>query len=103
LRIRGLKKLWHLYLPRMTPSMITGCIITVGGGWNTLVIAERTVLDHLVWEVENPGIGKTMNVATSTGDIQLLVATTIWMALFIVLINRLVWRRIYEIAVRRIV
>lgn len=103
LRIKGLKKLWYLYLPRMTPSMITGCIITVGGGWNTLVIAERTILDHFVWEVENPGIGKNMSIATSTGDIELLIATTIWMATFIVLINRLIWRRIYEIAVRRIV
>lgn len=103
LRIRGLKKLWYLYLPRMTPSMITGCMITVGGGWNTLVIAERTILNHFVWDVEYPGIGKTMSVATSTGDIELLVATTIWMAAIIVLINRLIWRRIYEIAVRRIV
>jgi len=103
LRISGLKKLWYLYLPRMTPSMITGCIVTIGGGWNTLVIAERALLDHIVWEVENPGIGKTMSIATSLGDIELLIATTIWMALFIVILNRFLWRRIYEIAIRRIV
>ena len=103
LRISGLKKLWYLYLPRMTPSMITGCIVTIGGGWNTLVIAERASLDHIVWEVENPGIGKTMSIATSLGDIELLIATTIWMALFIVILNRFLWRRIYEIAIRKIV
>lgn len=103
LQISGFKKLAYLYLPRMTPSMITGCIITVGGGWNTLVIAERTILDHTVWEVENPGIGKMMSIATSIGDIELLLATTVWMALFIVILNRLLWRRLYEIAIRRIV
>ncbi|MEN2974742.1 MAG: ABC transporter permease subunit [Candidatus Caldarchaeales archaeon] len=103
LRMSRLEKFWYIYLPRMAPSMVTGCIVTVGGGWNTLVIAERTVLDHLVWEVENPGIGKMLNWATSLGDIEILIASTIWMSLFIVIFNRLVWRRIYEIAIRRII
>lgn len=103
LQISGLRKLLYLYLPRMTSSMITGCIITVGGGWNALVIAERAVLDNMVWEVENPGIGKMMSVATSLGDIELLIATTVWMALFIVILNRLLWRRLYEMAIRRVV
>ncbi|MCS7126570.1 MAG: ABC transporter permease subunit [Aigarchaeota archaeon] len=103
LRMSRMEKLWYLYLPRMSPSMVTGCIVTVGGAWNTLVIAERTVLDHIVWEVENPGIGKMLNLATYLGDIELLIASTIWMALFIVLLNRFFWRRIYEIVVRRLV
>jgi len=82
--------------------MITGCIVTIGGGWNTLVIAERTSLDHILWEVENPGIGKMMSIATTLGDIELLIAATIWMALFIVILNRLIWRRMYEIAIRKV-
>jgi ABC-type anion transport system duplicated permease subunit len=34
------------------------------------------------------------------GDLALLIAATIWMAGFIVLLNRLLWRRLYEKAVR---
>ncbi|MCD6236137.1 MAG: hypothetical protein J7J94_04025, partial [Thaumarchaeota archaeon] len=59
-------------------------------------------LDHFVWQVENPGIGKALSEAVSAGDIALLTAATIWMAGFIVVFNRLFWRRLYEKAVVKI-
>jgi len=102
LRIEGLNKFKHLYLPRILPSLIMGCLVAMGGGWNTLVVAERIVLDHFVWQVENPGIGKALSEAVSIGDMGLLTAATIWMAGFIVILNRLVWRRLYEKAIQTI-
>ena len=102
LRIEGLSKFKHLYFPRMLPSLIMGCLVAMGGGWNTLVVAERIVLDHFIWQVENPGIGKALSEAVSMGDIGLLTAATIWMAGFIVIFNRLVWRRLYEKAIQTI-
>ena len=74
----------------------------MGGGWNTLVVAERIVLDHFIWQVENPSIGKALSEAVSMGDVGLLTAATIWMAGFIVVFNRLVWRRLYEKAIQTI-
>jgi len=96
LGITGLGKLRHLYLPRMLPSLVMGCLVAMGGGWNTLVVAERIVLEDFVWDVGNPGIGRILSIAVSTGDIPLLVASTIWMAGFIAILNRLFWRRLYE-------
>lgn len=96
LKITGLKKLRHLYLPRALPSLVMGCLVAMGGGWNTLVVAERIVLDHFTWEVENPGIGKALSEAVSLGDLSAIVTVTIWMAGFIVVLNRLFWRRLYE-------
>lgn len=103
LRIRGLKKFKHLYLPRMLPSLIMGCLVAVGGGWNTLVVAERVVLDDFVWQVENPGIGKALSEAVMRGDLGLLIAATIWMAGFIIILNRFLWRRLYQKATKLLV
>ena len=102
LRIRGLRLIKHLYLPRSLPSLIMGLMVAMGGGWNTLIIAERLSLDGHVWEVENPGIGKEISLAVSMNDQALLAATTIWMAGFVVLMNRLFWRRIHERVVEKI-
>lgn len=103
LKIRGLKKFRHLYFPRIFPSLIMGCLVAVGGGWNTLVIAERVVLDDFIWEVENPGIGKALSGAVMRGDVGILIAATIWMAGFIVILNRFLWRRLYQKATRLLV
>jgi len=102
LRIRGLRLVKHLYLPRSLPSIIMGLMVAMGGGWNTLIIAERLSLDGHVWEVENPGIGKEISLAVSMNDQALLAAATIWMAGFVVLMNRLFWRRLHEMVVEKV-
>lgn len=90
------QKFRHLYLPRMLPSLIMGCLVAYGGGWNTLVIAERAVLGDFIWDLGSPGIGRMLSLAVSEGDLALLIAATVWMAGFIILLNRLLWRRLYE-------
>jgi NitT/TauT family transport system permease protein len=100
LRMTRLQKLRHLYLPRMLPSLIMGLLVCFGGGWNTLVVAERAVLGEFTWDLRSPGIGRMLSMAVERGDFALLIAATIWMAGFIVLLNRLLWRRLYEKAVR---
>jgi len=37
-----------------------------------------------------------LSIAVSAGDIPLLIASTLWMAGFIVILNRFFWRRLYE-------
>ncbi len=102
LKIRGFSKFRHLYFPRILPSLVMGCLVAMGGGWNTLVVAERIILDHFVWQVENPGIGKALSEAVSAGDVAVLTAATIWMAGFIVVFNKLFWRRLYQKAIIKI-
>lgn len=102
LGIRRLKKLRHLYLPRAMPSLITGCWVAMGGGWNTLVIAERLVIGGKEWAVEGPGIGKAISLAITSGDMATLAAATIYMAAFIVVLNRLFWRNLYKIAITKL-
>jgi len=103
LGIKGFRRFKHLYFPRLFPSMITGCMVAVGGGWNTLIVVERLVLDHMVLEVENPGIGKVISLAIGLDDMPMLAAATIWMAGFIVILNRLFWRRLHVRAMKALV
>ena len=79
-----------------------GLMVAMGGGWNTLIIAERLSLNNQIWEVENPGIGKEISLAVSMNDQALLVAATIWMAGFVVLLNRLFWRKLHERVMEKI-
>jgi NitT/TauT family transport system permease protein len=97
-----LQKLRHLYFPRILPSLIMGLLVCFGGGWNTLVVAERAVLGEFTWDLGSPGIGRMLSIAMEMGDFALLTAATIWMAGFIILLNRLLWRRLYEKAVRMV-
>ena len=102
LRIKGLGRFRHLYFPRIFPSLVTGLIVAMGGGWNTLIIAERLEVEGRVWQVDAPGIGKTISMAISLGDLPLLASSTIAMASFIVILNRLLWRRLHGIAVAKL-
>ncbi|MCF8885270.1 MAG: ABC transporter permease subunit [Aigarchaeota archaeon] len=102
LRIRGFRKFLNLYFPRLLPSMIIGCIVTVGGAWNTLVVAERSLLDSFTWEVEYPGIGKLLSIVTEGGDLSKMIAVTIWMAIVVVILNRFIWRKLHKHFVEKI-
>lgn len=44
------------------------------------------------------GLGETISVATASGNFPLLLAATGVMSLLVVLTNRLVWRRLYQLA-----
>lgn len=44
------------------------------------------------------GIGATIATATAQGNYALLLAATLSMVLAVVLINRLLWRRLYRLA-----
>jgi NitT/TauT family transport system permease protein len=51
--------------------------------------------------VEAPGLGSTISRASDAGHFQVLLAATLIMATIVVLINRLVWRRMYRLASTR--
>jgi len=46
-------------------------------------------------------LGATISRATDSGNFALLLGSTIVMALVVVTVNRLVWRRMYRLAANR--
>jgi NitT/TauT family transport system permease protein len=88
-----------LILPGIFPYLVTGMVTASGGAWNASIVAEYFRLkDHTYTTV---GLGATISRATDSGNFALLLGATIVMALVVVTVNRLVWRRMYRIAAAR--
>jgi NitT/TauT family transport system permease protein len=95
---RGMR--WRkLILPGIFPYLVTGLVTASGGAWNASIVAEYFRLkEHTYTTV---GLGATISRATDSGNFALLLGSTIVMALVVVTINRLVWRRMYRLAANR--
>jgi NitT/TauT family transport system permease protein len=89
----------RLILPGIFPYLVTGLVTASGGAWNASIIAEYFHFQGRVVEV--PGLGSTISQASDAGHFHVLLAATLIMATVVVLINRLVWRRLYRLASTR--
>jgi NitT/TauT family transport system permease protein len=88
-----------LILPAIFPYLITALVTASGGAWNASIIAEYYHLKDQVFSTV--GLGALISQASDSGNFPLLFASTIFMAATVVLINRLVWRRLYRLAQTR--
>jgi len=100
LGIRGLSRWRRLILPAIYPSLVTGSLTAIGGGWNALVLSEYVIAEGRVYSVH--GIGAMLDYATyESGNLQLIVMSITAMVLFILIVNRFVWQPAYHLAQRR--
>ncbi len=89
----------RLILPGIFPYLVTGMVTASGGAWNATILAEYFRLKDKTFTTV--GLGATISRATESGNFALLLGATIVMALVVVTINRLVWRRMYRLAAAR--
>jgi NitT/TauT family transport system permease protein len=85
-----------LILPALFPYIVTGLITASGGAWNASIVAEYLEFGGEIFS--SIGIGQLIAQATAAGDYPLLLASTLAMVLVVVMINRLVWQRMYRLA-----
>jgi NitT/TauT family transport system permease protein len=89
-----------LTLPAILPSLITGSITAWGGGWNALILSEYFVYRSTTYQVF--GLGAMLDDATyQTGNGLMILLTLLSMVFVVLVLNRLVWRRLYDIATDR--
>jgi NitT/TauT family transport system permease protein len=93
--------LWwkRIILPALFPYYITGAITAAGGCWNASIIA-----DVLKWgdkEIYVTGLGSYIARATAEGDFPRIALGIGIMCLLVTVINRLIWRRLYNLAETR--
>lgn len=96
MQLRGWKRWRTLILPAIFPYLVTGAITASGGAWNASIVAEYQKFGGEILSVR--GIGALIAQATAEGDYSLLLASTLAMILTVVLVNRLLWRRLYRLA-----
>jgi len=91
---------WRRFgLPAVFGSYVTGGVTAAGGAWNASIVAERVSFGSTV--LVAAGIGSFIAQASESGDNrQVLLGVTV-MSVFVVTINRLVWRRLYALAETR--
>ncbi len=89
----------HLILPGIFPYLVTGMVTASGGAWNASIVAEYFHFQGRI--VSTAGLGSTISSASDTGRFDVLLASTLIMATIVVLINRLLWRRLYRLSSSR--
>lgn len=96
----GRAERWRkLLLPGIFPYLITGFVTASGGAWNASIVAEYF---HFKGQtLSTTGLGSVISHATDSGNFRLLLAATIVMAVMVVTINRVLWRRMYALAATR--
>lgn len=90
--------LWwkRLILPSIFPYYLTGAITAAGGCWNASILADVIQWgDKTLYAV---GLGSYINQATTHGDFPRIALGIGMMCLFVIMINRLVWNRLYQLA-----
>jgi NitT/TauT family transport system permease protein len=88
-----------LILPGIFPYLITGLVTASGGAWNASIVAEYFHIKDQT--LQTIGLGAQISAATDEAKFSTLLLATVLMALIVVTINRLVWRRLYRLAETR--
>ncbi len=89
-----------LVLPALFPSIIIGMTTAAGGAWNTSIVAENYVVPGKA-RMMATGIGAMISVASEKENTAMLIASTMVLALVVVMINKFVWRRLFNYASER--
>jgi NitT/TauT family transport system permease protein len=94
--LRGLERWRSLILPAIFPYLVTGGITAAGGAWNASIVAEV-----VTWHgrtLAAPGLGALITEASEAGRGNLLLLGIVIMSLYVVVVNRLLWRPLYRLA-----
>lgn len=99
LGVRGWQRWKRLIIPGIFPAYVTGGITASGGAWNASIVSEVVTFGGTT--LTATGLGAYIARATARGDYPHLIAGIAVMAVYVVGLNRLVWRRLYRLAETR--
>lgn len=95
-RIRG----WHWWrqvmFPEVFPYYVTGAITASGGAWNASIVSE--VVSWGPTQLNGSGLGAYIARMTEAGDYPRVALGVAVMSLFVIAMNRLLWRPLYALA-----
>lgn len=95
--------LWwkRIILPAIFPYTITGAMAAAAGSWNASIVA-----DVLSWgdkQLVSVGLGSYIVEQTTSGDFPRIALGVFVMCCYVLIINRLVWSKLYHLASTRYV
>jgi NitT/TauT family transport system permease protein len=99
LKVRGWLRWRRLLLPGIAPYFVTGAITAAGGAWNASIVAE--VISWQSVTLEATGLGAYITSSFTQNNSLKIVLGTIVMCIFVLFINRVFWRPLYNFAVKK--
>jgi NitT/TauT family transport system permease protein len=97
--VRGKLRWAKFILPAIFPAYVTGGITAAGGAWNASIVAEIVEYGH--HNLVAKGLGAYIAQAAAVGDFPKVLIGVAVMSVYVVGLNRLVWRRLYHLAEAR--
>ncbi|HET7400471.1 MAG TPA: ABC transporter permease subunit, partial [Usitatibacter sp.] len=92
-------RLWKtLIIPAIFPFWVTGAVTAAGGAWNASIVAEVATWGQA--RLVADGLGAYIAEVTERGDTPAIYFSILVMSVFVVVINRALWRRLYDLAER---
>ncbi len=97
--LKGIQRWKKLIIPGIFSAWVTGGVTASGGAWNASIVSE--VVSWGATTLTATGLGAYIAEATSKGDWPRIALGIGMMSLFVVGINRVLWRRLYSLAERQ--
>ena len=96
------RALWwrRVMLPAIFPAYITGAVTAAGGAWNASIVSE--VVQWGDTTLKATGIGAYIAQYTAEGDAARIALGIGVLCLYVLAFNRLLWRRLYDLAAERL-
>jgi NitT/TauT family transport system permease protein len=86
-------------VPGIFPYYVTGAITASGGSWNASIVSEA--VSWGTTQLSASGLGAYIAEKTAAGDYPRIALGVAVMSVFVVVMNRLLWRPLYAFAERR--
>jgi len=94
--------LWwrRVMLPAIFPAYVTGAVTAAGGSWNASIVAEIVQWGNTT--LTATGVGAYIARTTAEGDGARIALGIGVLCLYVLGFNRLLWRRLYNLAAERL-
>jgi NitT/TauT family transport system permease protein len=99
-RVGGLLWWRRVIFPGIFPYFVTGAITASGGSWNAAIVAEVATWGET--KLTAVGLGAYIAEATEAGKMAKVVLGVVVMSVFVLTVNRVLWRPLYAYASRRL-
>ncbi|MGH6985558.1 MAG: ABC transporter permease [Caulobacteraceae bacterium] len=86
--------------PAIFPYFITGALTASGGAWNASIVAEVASWGRT--HLEAKGVGAYIAEASAAGDFRRVALGVVVMSVFVIVLNRSLWRPLYAFGERRL-
>jgi NitT/TauT family transport system permease protein len=97
--LHGWQRWRRLIIPGIFSSWVTGGITASGGAWNASIVSEVVTWGSST--LTATGLGAYIAAATAKGDWPRITLGVGMMSIYVVGVNRVLWRRLYALAEKK--